>query len=94
MVGEATNGQESVHGVAEYRPDAVLMDLEMPVMDGVQATQLIKSNWPEVAVIVLTMSPAHHVAALATGADAFISKGSPPEQLLATLRSICTGGAE
>ena len=85
VVGEADNGQEAVRLVAECRPDIVLMDLHMPVLDGVQATQLIKQQWPAVTVIVLTMYAVEQSAALAAGADAFLIKGSVPERLLATL---------
>jgi DNA-binding NarL/FixJ family response regulator len=85
VVGEAANGQDAVRQVAECQPDVVLMDLHMPVLDGVQATELIKQQWPAVAVIVLTMYAAEQSAALAAGADAFLIKGSAPERLLATL---------
>ena len=85
VVGEAANGQDAVRLVAECRPDIVLMDLHMPVLDGVQATQLIKQQWPAVTVVVLTMYAVEQSAALAAGADAFLIKGSVPERLLATL---------
>src|SRR6476620_2092956 len=48
VAGEAANGQDAVRLVAECRPDIVLMDLHMPVLDGIQATQLIKQQWPAV----------------------------------------------
>lgn len=85
VVGEATNGQEAVRLVAHCRPDAVLMDVQMPVLDGVQATQLIKQQWPTVTVIVLTIHVMEQRAALAAGADAFLIKGSTLGQLLAAL---------
>ncbi len=85
VVGEATNGQEAVRLVAEHRPDVVLMDLQMPVMDGLQATRLIKNAWPEVNVVVLTSYPDQQIAARAAGADAFVIKGSPPERLVSAL---------
>jgi DNA-binding NarL/FixJ family response regulator len=85
VVGEAANGQEAVRLVAECRPNIVLMDLHMPVLDGVQATQLIKQQWPDVTVIVLTMYTVEQSAALAAGADAFLVKGGTPERLLAAL---------
>lgn len=85
IVGEAADGQEAVRLVAECRPDVVLMDARMPVMDGVAATRLIKERWPEVRVVVLTMYPTYREDALAAGADAFLVKGCPPEQLLAAL---------
>ena len=85
VVGEAVNGQEAMRLVAECRPDAVLMDLQMPVLDGVQATQLLKKQWPDITVIVLTIYAAEQTAALDAGADAFVVKGSAPERILAAL---------
>jgi len=85
VVGEAANGQDAVRLAAECRPDIVLMDLHMPVLDGVQATRLIKEQSPTVTVIVLTMYAVEQSAALAAGADAFLMKGSAPERLLAAL---------
>lgn len=80
-VGEAANGQEGVKLVAEQRPDAVVMDIRMRVMDGLEATRRIKSQWPEVRVIVLTLRAEYEADALAAGADAFLVKGGPPEVL-------------
>ena len=85
VVGEATNGQDAVRLVAECRPDIVLMDLHMPVLDGIQATKLIKQQWPGVIVVVLTMYAVEQSSALAAGADAFLIKGSAPDRLLAAL---------
>ncbi len=85
VVGEATNGEDAVRRVAECRPDVVLMDLQMPVMDGLQATRLIKARWPAVTVIVLTIHAEYERAALAAGADAFAVKGGTPERLLMAL---------
>ena len=85
VVGEASNGQDAVRLVAECRPDVVLMDLHMPVLDGIQATRLIKQQWPAVTVVVLTMYAVDQSAALAAGADAFLLKGGTPERLVAAL---------
>jgi DNA-binding NarL/FixJ family response regulator len=82
VVGEAANGQEAVHKVEVGQPDVVLMDARMPVMDGLEATRVIKDRWPEVKVVVLTMYPAYRNEALAAGADAVLVKGCPPERLL------------
>ena len=85
VVGEASNGQDAVRLVAECRPDVVLMDLHMPVLDGIQATQLVKQQWPAVIVVVLTMYAVEQSAALAAGADVFLIKGNAPDRILAAL---------
>jgi DNA-binding NarL/FixJ family response regulator len=81
VVGEATNGQDAVDFVAERRPDVVLMDVRMPVMDGMEATRRIKSQTPGVKVILMTMHAEYKAEALAAGADAFLVKGGPSEIL-------------
>ena len=85
VVGEAASGEQAIRFVAESRPDAVLIDARMPGMDGVEATRAIKTAWPEVKVIVLSMYVEYLDSALAAGADAFVSKGARPENLLVTL---------
>jgi DNA-binding NarL/FixJ family response regulator len=81
VVGEAGDGQEAMHFVAERHPDLVVMDMQMPVMDGLEATRRIKSEWPEVRVIALTMYVKYRAKALAAGADAFLLKGDRAEAL-------------
>ena len=82
IIGEAADGQEAVQLVEQCRPDVVLMDVRMPVTDGLEATRIIKDRWPEVKIIVLTMYPSHQAEALAAGADAFLVKGCSAEDLL------------
>ena len=85
VVGEARNGQEAVQQVSACRPDAVVMDLHMPVLDGAEATRLIKQLHPGVTVIVLTLYSTERNIALASGADVFLVKGADPERLLSAL---------
>jgi len=66
----------------------ILMDARMPEMDGLQATRLIKTRWPQVKIIVLSMYAEYMDEALAAGADAFVSKGAPANKLLATLSAV------
>ena len=82
VVGEATNGREALQLVEECRPEVVLMDAIMPVMDGLEATGLIKDRWPEVKVIVLTIHSSLRAEALTVGADSFLIKGCPAVDLL------------
>jgi len=91
-VGEAADGQEGVKLVAEQRPDAVLMDIRMRGMDGLEATRRIKSQWPEVRVIVLTLRAEYEAEALAAGADVFLVKGGPPEALREAICKTSTRG--
>lgn len=85
VVGEAVNGQEAIHQVAECHPDVVLMDARMPMMDGMEATRQIKRRWPKVKVVIFTIYTRYRTEALAAGADAFLIKGCPGKELLATI---------
>jgi DNA-binding NarL/FixJ family response regulator len=85
VAGEARDGQESVQWVARQRPDVVLMDLQMPVMDGLEATRRIKRRWPEVKVVALTMHAEYRAEALSAGADAFLLKGCSVDTLRAAI---------
>lgn len=90
-VHEASNGREAVELVRELRPDAVLMDVRMPEMDGLKATVQIKALWPQVKVIVLSMYLEYQDEALALGADAFVGKGEAPDRLLDLLSAVVQG---
>ena len=81
-ISEAEDTQGVIQMVTTSQPDMVLMDARMPEVDGVEATRVIKSQWPAVKVIVLSMYPEYQQPALQAGADAFVSKGEPPNVLL------------
>jgi len=85
VIGEAANGQEAVQLSAERHPDVVVMDLHMPVMDGLQATRAIKRQSPGVRVVVLTIYDDQRQTVLAVGADAFLLKGCAVDALLAAV---------
>jgi DNA-binding NarL/FixJ family response regulator len=88
IVGEAANGQEAVQLAAALRPDVVLMDLAMPVLDGFAATRAIKSAQPSVRVVVLTVLdyPAAGEKAMQAGADDFIEKGASVAEIFQAIR--------
>ncbi len=87
IVGEARNGQEAVTMAEQYRPDVVLMDVRMPVMDGLQATSIIKKRWPQMKVVLLTMHSSYRSEASAAGADTFLIKGGSADDLLKAVES-------
>jgi DNA-binding NarL/FixJ family response regulator len=87
-IWEAVDGLEAVRLIPEMHPDIVVMDGRMPKMDGIEATRIIKAKWPHTKVILLSMYPEYREAASQAGADAFISKGEPPEKLVNTIFAI------
>lgn len=93
VVGEADNGEQALELVRETRPDIVIMDLTMPVLDGVTATRRITEEFPDVKVVVLTMhdDPPRTRAALEAGAIGYLSKGTSFADVLDTLRRVMAG---
>ena len=91
VVGVAQNGQEAVELVKKLNPDVVLMDLEMPVMDGMKAAQKIKSKSLETRVIIFSIHNDESTKRKArmSGADRFVEKGIPIHQLKNTIVSLC-----
>ena len=87
VVGQAGSGVDAVRLSGELQPDVVLMDIQMPNMDGLVAAQLIKARWPHIRVILLTLYAEERRQAIPTPADAFLVKGCPSEELLQTLRA-------
>ena len=91
VVGEAADGQSALNLVSESQPDVVLMDARMPLMDGIQATTAIKHRWPLIRVVVLTIHSQCRQEALAAGADEFLIKGCPVQELLTAVSSPAAG---
>lgn len=95
VVGEAGDGAQAVELAARCRPDVVLMDVRMPVMDGIEATRRIVANDPAVRVLVLTTFDLDEYAfgALRAGASGFLLKDVPPGELSAAIRTVASGDA-
>lgn len=90
LVGEVADGLAAVEAAAELRPDVVLMDLQMPGIDGVEATRRIRAAQPEVGVVVLTMLEHDEsvVAALHAGAGAYLLKESSCSDIVRAVESV------
>ncbi len=94
VVGVAGDGTQAIAMVAKHRPDLVLMDISMPVMDGIEATRRIKALQPSACVVVLSSygDEAHVTRAVEAGADGYLLKHSDPRQLVQAIRDAMSGG--
>jgi DNA-binding NarL/FixJ family response regulator len=95
VVGDAGDGQEAITLVERLHPDVVLMDIRMPVLDGIEATRRISQRTPGTAVLVLTTYDLDEYvfAALEAGASGFLLKDCPPDELTAAIRVVARGDA-
>ena len=93
FVGEAANGRDAVSGVAELKPDVVLMDLVMPSMDGIDATRQIKAHQPDVKILILTSFATDDKVfpAIKAGALGYLIKDTEPEELVQAIRQVHQG---
>lgn len=93
VVGQAENGEQAVEAALRLRPDVVLMDLRMPVLDGAGATQHLRQELPATAVLVLTTyaDDASIASALAAGARGYLTKDAGREELAVAVRSAAGG---
>ena len=94
IIEEAKSGAEAVAKVQELRPDIVLMDVEMPGMNGIEATQKIKESVPETAVLALTMyeDDQYFFEMLKAGASGYVPKRAAPDELVNAIRTVSKGG--
>lgn len=95
LVGEAATGREAIEAVAKLTPDVVLMDIRMPELDGVQATEQITANEDAPAILILTTFDLDEYvyASLRAGASGFLLKDTPPDDLLEAIRVVARGDA-
>jgi NarL family two-component system response regulator LiaR len=93
LVGEAENGTDAVQQCEQHAPDVVLMDLVMPGMNGVEATQTIRERWPHIQVIALTSFPEEDLVqgALRAGAISYLLKNVSADDLAAAIRAARAG---
>ena len=94
VVGEASTGDETVALAIELQPDVVLMDLQMPGMNGIEATRLVREACPGAAVLVVTMFDDDSIfTAMQAGARGYLVKGSDAEETLRAIRAVANGEA-
>jgi len=95
IVGTAENGEKAIDLCEMESLDILLMDIQMPVMDGVKATDEIKKRWPHIKVIILTtfQDVTHVLDALNAGADGYILKAVDPEYLIQGIKMVYHGGS-
>jgi DNA-binding NarL/FixJ family response regulator len=93
IVGEAADGSEVAQAVADHQPDVVLMDIRMPGMDGLAATELVRAqeNAPEVIVLTTFEADDYVVRALRAGAGGFLLKDTPPAEIVRAVRAVAAG---
>jgi DNA-binding NarL/FixJ family response regulator len=93
IVAEAGNGQEALSSCREHEPDLVLMDVRMPVMDGLEATRRIKQEMPQTSVVMVTMheNPDYLFEAVKAGAAGYVLKDASGERLLGAVRRTLEG---
>lgn len=94
VVGEAANGLEALQQIRKLRPHVVLMDVLMPIVDGVTLTRQVVQEFPDVAVIMLTMyrQNQHMLQAMKNGARGYISKSATAHEVAETIRTVYTEG--
>jgi DNA-binding NarL/FixJ family response regulator len=95
VVGEAATGKEAIQLAAETQPDVVLMDLQMPGMDGIEATRHIVQASPHIKVLMVTMFEDDQsvFAAMRAGARGYVLKGAKHEEMLRAIRAVSSGEA-
>ena len=94
VIGEATNGKEVIKKTEALRPDIVVMDVSMPRLNGIEATQKITADHPDVRVVVLSMHAGEDYVKgmLRAGASGYVLKDAPANDLLSAIRAVAAGG--
>ncbi|WP_409250713.1 response regulator [Bacillus sp. SCS-153A] len=93
VVGEAISGSDALNKVKELDPDIILMDINMPGMNGVEVTKILKQQYPHIKVLMLTMHSheEYFMAAIKEGADGYLLKDAPSEQVVEAVRTVFQG---
>ncbi len=94
VVAEATDGADAVRLAGEHQPHVAVLDVQMPVMNGIEATRQIKAAYPDVRVLILTAydDDPYVFALLRAGADGYVLKNTDPDDLVRAVKAIAAGG--
>ncbi len=95
LIADADDGQKGVNLALQLKPNVVLMDIGLPVLDGIQATHLIKQANPDIKILIFTSRETDNDVfdSLAAGADGYIMKGANEEQLISAIKAVAEGTA-
>lgn len=93
VIGEATGGKEMMALLGKERPHVIVMDINMPEQDGIELTKIVKKEYPEVKVLILTMykHDEYFMSAIKEGADGYLLKDSPSDQVIGAIRTVFNG---
>ncbi|MBO3648981.1 MULTISPECIES: response regulator transcription factor [Bacillus amyloliquefaciens group] len=93
IVGEASNGEHLLDLLKQIRSEIILMDIRMPIMDGIEATKLVKERYPDIKVIILTtFNDSEYIfTGLKSGADGYILKDSDSQEIIDSIKTACEG---
>ena len=93
VVGQCEDGSQVVEAAGRLAPDVVCMDVSMPVMDGLTATEALRASRSDVRIVLLTSLPTTHPEVAAAGAQAIVPKTARPDSLLQCLRAVASGSS-
>ncbi|MDQ0413429.1 DNA-binding NarL/FixJ family response regulator [Mesobacillus stamsii] len=93
VVGEAVSGDEALLQVEKCKPDLILMDINMPLKNGVEVTGILKKKYPNIKILVLTMHSheEYFMSAIREGADGYLLKDAPSDQVVEAIRTVARG---
>ena len=93
VIGEAVSGDDALLQVEKCKPDMVLMDINMPLKNGVEVTGILKKKYPHIKVLVLTMHSheEYFMSAIRVGADGYLLKDAPSDQVVEAIRTVARG---
>jgi DNA-binding NarL/FixJ family response regulator len=94
IVGEADNGEDLLKLLETHSPDVILMDLKMPIMDGMEATKLVRQKYPQIKVLVITMyeDDKFIIHMMENGANGYLLKNSEPDEILKSIYAVKENG--